>query len=504
VSGAGGIRAGRAYVELYADGSQLNAGLKRAQERLRAFSSALRNVGASMVMTGAAMFTPFVLSVKKFMDAAKEGKLAGADLGKSISLHQAVRTTSASIDELEIAVGASLTPALVVMAGWLRSVVGSFTDWARANPGTVTAIALIAGGVVSLGAGLLGLGAAVNIASWAFGGLAAAASAAFGVIAGTVSAVLSPISLVAAALIGLGYVLATKTEAGRQSLSYLGQGFKTLADDGIAAWGGITDAMATGDMGLAAEIGLTAVKLVFQRAWSSLKNLTIGFLVDINKAFLEAGTSIALGWTTAMGFIGQTIILVGRDAKHIGATVGSVFDVMVARFNETIGLVPEGTAQHVSDAAGQRTVGADNSADLASKQLKDDITKRMSDIRAQSSDMAKELDAGLAGFVDENAATVAALRAQLDALRASAAAGRKKLDERMKAKGDQATAAAAAVTGRPPKGDVFGTFSSAATYGIGIGSTAADRTANAAEKSAKELTAIREKICTGQAATFAP
>jgi hypothetical protein len=74
----------------------------------------------------------------------------------------------------------------------------------------------------------------------------------------------------------------------------------------------------------------------------------------------------------------------------------------------------------------------------------------------------------------------------------------------MKKKGDEAAAAAAAVTGRAPKADVFGTFSAAATFGIGIGSTAADRTATATEKSAKTLDGIREDLRAAKPATFAP
>jgi len=504
MSNTGAVRAGQAYVEMYADGTRLEAGLKRAQARLRAFGQSMRQAGATLALSGGAMMAPFVHAVKTFMDAAKDGKLAGADLGKAITLHQAVNTTTESIKQLEIAVGAALTPALVTMAGWLKQVVGSFTDWAKANPGTVTAIALVAGGVAALGIGLLGLGAAVNIASWAFGGLALAASSAFGVISGVVAAVLSPIGLVAAALAGLGYVLATETDAGRQSLDYLGQGFDRLADDGKAAWGGITDALASGDLGLAAQIGLAAVKLEFQRAWSFIQELTLGFLVGMNKAFLSAGEWVASAWADTVGVIETALHNVLQTANEVHAVLVGGTASAIAGLGEGVGILPEGTQAQADMATMQRLQGIQSSGNTTSDEIAARIAKRSQDIIDQAASMRDELDAGLGEFVGQNDATIATLRAQLDALRTSAADGRADLERQMQAKGDAATAAAAAVKGRAPKADVFGTFSSAATFGIGIGSTAADRTAKATEESAKELKAIREKIFTGQTATFAP
>jgi hypothetical protein len=407
MSGAGGIRAGRAYVELYADGTRLEAGLKRAQERLRTFGSALRNAGASMALTGGGMFTPFVLSVKKFMDAAKDGQLAGADLGKAITLNQAIDTTSASIDRLEIAVGAALTPALVTMSEALTGVVDDFTAWARENPGTVTAIALIAGGVVSLGAGLIGLSIAVNIASWAFGSLALAATTTFGVIAGTISAVLSPIGLVAAGLTGLGYLLATKTKAGRESLSYLGQGFAKLADDGKAAWGGITDALASGDLGLAAQIGMQAVKLEFQRAWAFIKNITFGFLVGLNKAFLTVGTQIAKAWAVAMASLQSSITKAINTNPSKNGSEGGQLGVLLADIGEKAGILPAGTFQQAKLANRAEAAAVALPTDNAASRIQDDLKRRLEDINAQSSDLREALNLGLADFVAENDAAVA-------------------------------------------------------------------------------------------------
>lgn len=504
MSKASAIRAGEAYVEMYADGTRLEAGLKRAQARLKAFGQSLRQAGATMALAGGAMLTPFVHAMKTFLDAAKDGKLAGAELGKAISMHQAVRSTTAAVEDLEVAIGAALTPTLLRAAEWLKTVVGSLSAWSRANPGTVTGIALMAGGVAVLGAGLLGLGAAVNIAAWSFGGLSLAATSAFGAISVAASAILSPIGLVVAAIGGLGYVLVTQTDAGRQSLEYLGQGFDQVADDATAAWGGISDAMASGDLGLAAQIALAAVKLEFQRAWNFVKEITFGFLVGLQKAFIYAGEYIVKAFyyvTDTIRSLFQSVMhFVGKGLKYTFGTLA----VIGAYASETVGIADDGAAVRVADSFGESIFQSDQQYENSGKQSDAAFRQRLIDVETQAVEMRNALTEGLAEVITENDGMVSALREQLDSLRASAADGRAKLEQQMQAKGDAASAAAAAVTARAPKADVFGTFSSAATFGMGIGSTAADRTAKATEESAKELKQIREKIFTGQTATFAP
>ena len=65
---ARGIRAGAAYVELYANDSRLVRGLKRAQARLRAFSASVRDVGFRLVKLSAVFATPLIAGVKVFAD----------------------------------------------------------------------------------------------------------------------------------------------------------------------------------------------------------------------------------------------------------------------------------------------------------------------------------------------------------------------------------------------------------------------------------------------------
>lgn len=68
VSGSA-IKAGKAYVELYADESALVRGLKAAEKRLTAFGSQVKNIGLAMAAAGASITTPLIAAVAAFVKA---------------------------------------------------------------------------------------------------------------------------------------------------------------------------------------------------------------------------------------------------------------------------------------------------------------------------------------------------------------------------------------------------------------------------------------------------
>jgi TP901 family phage tail tape measure protein len=65
---AGAIRAGRAFVELFADSSRFVAGLRQAENKLRQFGQNVQNLGLKMTALGAAAISPFAISTKVYKD----------------------------------------------------------------------------------------------------------------------------------------------------------------------------------------------------------------------------------------------------------------------------------------------------------------------------------------------------------------------------------------------------------------------------------------------------
>ena len=60
------IRAGRAFVELFADDTKLVRGLRRAEAKIRAFGDKLQNIGRRMIGLGVTAAAPLALSTKIF------------------------------------------------------------------------------------------------------------------------------------------------------------------------------------------------------------------------------------------------------------------------------------------------------------------------------------------------------------------------------------------------------------------------------------------------------
>ena len=63
---SGSIRAGKAFVELFADNTRLVRDLKQGTERMRRFAASARAIGASMASTGLKMGSPFAIATAVF------------------------------------------------------------------------------------------------------------------------------------------------------------------------------------------------------------------------------------------------------------------------------------------------------------------------------------------------------------------------------------------------------------------------------------------------------
>jgi len=105
---ANAIRAGRAFVELFADDSRLARGLKRAQARVRAFAAAVRATALRLSAAGAAAATPLLAMTASFARAGDALDKMSARVGASVeflsALNHAAQLGGTSIAEMEIGI----------------------------------------------------------------------------------------------------------------------------------------------------------------------------------------------------------------------------------------------------------------------------------------------------------------------------------------------------------------------------------------------------------------
>jgi len=291
-----------------------------------------------------------------FQDGAKgieELKQQARDLGLVISTEDAKAAESFgdTLDDLwkvmksgVFAIGAALAPLLQDLATSAIRIAKVTADWVRENKGLIVTVFKIAAGVAAAGAVLVVLGTLISGAGAAFGVAATVMTGVgtvLGVIGSAVAALLSPIGLVSAAVVGLGAYLLYASGVGSQALQWLADTFNSLKEDALAAWQGIGDALAAGDLALAAKILWLTLKMEWQKGiaflqehWIAFKEFflslatdafygVVGLLVDawagLQVAWVETTTfmadawtiftsSLTKGWNTAQNFISKGVL----------------------------------------------------------------------------------------------------------------------------------------------------------------------------------------------------
>ncbi len=100
-----GIRAGRAFVELFADDRRLVRGLRAAERKIKAFGAGVRNLGLKMAGMGAAVLAPMIGAAKAFSamgdQVAKMAKRTGLSVETLSELRFVASQTGTEFESLE-------------------------------------------------------------------------------------------------------------------------------------------------------------------------------------------------------------------------------------------------------------------------------------------------------------------------------------------------------------------------------------------------------------------
>lgn len=234
---------------------------------------------------------PMLRSGADGMDALRQ---RAKDLGLVMSGEDAAAATTLGDlwgDLLKVAgrlgdiVGGALAPVLIPLADWFVNVAASVGKWVDANRPLIVTIAKMAAVVVGIGGVLTGIAAAAMGLSFVFSGLAAAVSFAGTLFAGigtVLAAIVSPVMLAVAAIVAAGVAFFTFTESGQAMWATiqttLFQAYAWVKE----VFGGIYNAIASGNLGLAAEIAWTAVKVAFFNGVAAVQGIFAGMLITIS------------------------------------------------------------------------------------------------------------------------------------------------------------------------------------------------------------------------------
>ncbi len=192
-------------------------------------------------------------------------------------------------------IGAALAPAITDLAERIATVIGSISNWIKEHRGLVKAIAYASVALVAGGVALMAFGAAVSFIGTLVGKLA------FGLklIGSVIGAVLSPVGLVIAAVAGLAAVILYYTGAGGKALSWLKDRFSELFGEMKEAFSGIGAALASGDIGLAAQILWATLKMEFLKGKQAVLGIWLGMKGKILESWLTMGAVMVEAWAAS-------------------------------------------------------------------------------------------------------------------------------------------------------------------------------------------------------------
>ena len=220
--------------------------------------------------------------------------ISGEDANAAVALSDAMNVLWRVLKQGVFVIGSALAPVLKDFAERATGAIKSVSNWIKQNKQVVVTVFKVAAAVAAGGVALMVLGGLISGVGFAFGTLAsivAGVGTVLGVIGTVLSAILSPVRLVIAALASLGGYLLYVSGAGQQALSWLGQQFVALRDTAMDAWKGISDALAAGDIGLAAKILWLTLKMEWQKGVAWLTDQWIGF----KESFMAVATEAVYG-----------------------------------------------------------------------------------------------------------------------------------------------------------------------------------------------------------------
>ncbi|GIK17587.1 MAG: hypothetical protein BroJett003_25510 [Planctomycetota bacterium] len=217
-------------------------------------------------------------------------------------------------------IGAALALTFKDLGDAVTRVVVRVTEWLKQNKALIVTALQVAAAVTAVGVGLIVAGTLISGVGAVFGWLATVVTgigAAFGVIGTALAAIISPIGLVITAAVALGTTLLVVTGAGSEALNGLGEQFGRLRDTVYKVMGGIADALAAGDINLAAQILWLSLKLAWQqgvaalnRAWLEAKRFFLSIAYGMWYGAVAAAEigfhALEVAWIETTSFLSQT------------------------------------------------------------------------------------------------------------------------------------------------------------------------------------------------------
>ena len=403
-----------------------------------------------------------------------------------------MKALKGSLHDAAVEVGNALIPVLTTLVDKVVRIVDASKKWITENTGLVRMIALAAVGVTAAGGALIALGAAATIAGMALGALATVGAA----ISSVFAALFTKAGLVAVAIAGVAGAIIYVSGSGAKAIQWLSDSFNELRATASLVFKGISDAMAAGDLSLAARVLWLSIKAEFKRGTNALEEVVIGFKQWIATAWYDAVFGLAEPFAEAIAQMAK--MWTNFTASIIDKWKGieqTIAEALITQTAKSQGMDPSmfvgGLRTMYATQADQRkaeTEGALSAIDATK-------TAATGGLSAMRSTLQQGIEDRAGKAMAENAKELADLMKQRDEAIAAAAQAREEAAKKEAAAMPEAGAPPGTTAANEAAGAVAGTFSALAAMRLGT-STAADRTAEATEETAENTGELVAKLDT--------
>ncbi|MCK6470886.1 MAG: phage tail tape measure protein [Planctomycetes bacterium] len=439
----------------------------------------------------------------------------------------------AALQRIGASVGEALSGPLSELAASVLRYLAMFERMIAENKDLVISAAKIVGIIALVGGALVAVGLAGSLLASVFGGIAsiiAGVGTVIGWLGSVLAALLSPIGLVITGIVALAAYLVYATGIGGKALAWLSERFQELKDFATASFQGIADALAAGDMALAARILWLSLQLVWQKGvavltqtWLAFKGWFLQTTSDIFFGAVVIVSDLFFGlkkaWAVTVNFwadlLAKFASLFVRTWNSLNSWVAKQWTKVLATFDSSINV--ESVNKRIDQETERRNIEVSKKtldARLDREKELAEIEKERQGTKAAIAGLADAQDAprreqNAKGMREAEDALVSARKEWQDAIdeartkRAAVESGAGSPDS-PEGIGDQLrrsveNAIPALQQAARSAFDVTGTFNAEAAFGLGLGNSAQERTARASEETARNTKRIFQSLEGGQA-----
>lgn len=508
----------RPIVDIINDLAKATENMGGAQ-RLALFETLFgRGQAAALVLAeGAEAFDNLADSIRNSAgEAQRTAKQMDAGIGG------AFRRLLSAVEGIAIAIGEAIEAPVRKAADLLARLSGFITNLVSRNQALVQLAfkATVAFGV--LGVALVAAGLAMTLAGAAIGGMATATAVLLKLLAlsaAALGALLSPLALVIAGVVGLGVAVIHASGAGAKALQWLGERFQLLLSSAMRVIDGMRDALAAGDLQLAAQVLWAGLRLAWERGIAPLRQVWTNFRSWFESASVNAFSGAQKAWSRVRNWFEQNFPEFTMRITRMWAGLTSGMQQVWARFQNWLSdrfLEVMGMFDETLDVQAAQALGRDQlqtQIDAIEQARRDAVNEAQRRAALNDDDRQRELEQELNAIeqarqealdriASERDSRIGAAedalrtaREQLEDARQRARDARTESEQDEPDVLDAESAASRLRTALDDLGDFAqdhmkriearGTFSAAAVRGLGVGSNAAERTASATEQTAK-------------------